>query len=240
MDDICPKRIAIISDVHGNLTALEQALVIIEQQQCDAIYFLGDAVGYFPRLTALHRILDVEGLIAIRGNHEEYLLGLQDYDIEKEPVYQLAKARRDISDEVLQRVRNWPTLLDVTFCGKRVLFVHGSPTNHTNGYVYPDSELSATVPDFVFLGNTHRPFIRRVGTTTYINVGSVGLPRDDGRFGAFCIWNTESEVPEILRFKLDASHEIVDPLNMVHDSVINLTNRRENDHLIVGKFISDV
>lgn len=240
MDDSHLKRIAIISDVHGNLRALEKVLVIIEQQQCDAIYFLGDAVGYIPQLAALQRLLDLEGLIAIRGNHEEYLLGLQDYDIAKEPVYQLAKVRKEISDEVLQRVRNWPTLLDVTLCGKRALFVHGSPTNHTNGYVYPDSELSVTVHDFVFLGNTHRPFIRKVETTIYINVGSVGLPRDDGRFGSFCIWNTESEVPEILRFKLDASDEIWDSSLMVHDSVIALTNRRELDHLIVGKMVDDV
>ncbi len=240
MDDICPKRIAIISDVHGNLTALEKVLAIIEQQQCDAIYFLGDAVGYIPQLGALERLLEVQGLTALRGNHEEYLLGIRDYGIEKEAIYQLGRVKRDISMEALETVRTWPSMLEMEITGRRVLFVHGSPVNPTNGYLYPDSDLSETVHDFVFFGNTHRPFIRKVGKTTFVNVGSVGLPRDDGRFGAVCLWDTRNKSPEILRFRIDTSHEIEEPSFMVHDSVVALFNRRERDDLIIGKIVDDV
>jgi len=82
--------------------------------------------------------------------------------------------------------------------------MHGSPTNPVFGYVYPDTDLSSLglQPDVtVVLGNTHRPFIRRHGDATVVNIGSCGLPRDCGRLGAVGILDDDG-FAKIVRFDI--------------------------------------
>ncbi|MGH9275271.1 MAG: metallophosphoesterase family protein, partial [Acidimicrobiales bacterium] len=75
-------------------------------------------------------------------------------------------------------------------------------------YIYPETEVAALGPDearFVFTGQTHRPFVRRSDPTTYVNVGSCGLPRDCGHLGAACVFDAVSGEVEILRFDIRAA-----------------------------------
>jgi predicted phosphodiesterase len=106
--------------------------------------------------------------------------------------------------------------------GLRCLFVHGSPSDPTYGYVYPDTDLSSFAgfeADVIFMGHTHRPFVRRNGDYLFVNVGSCGLPRDGDPRGSVCLFDTHSRSAEILRFDISQSSEAALSRYRMHDSV---------------------
>jgi predicted phosphodiesterase len=112
----------------------------------------------------------------------------------------------------------------------KLLFVHGSPSEPTYGYVYPDSDLSVftTAADIVFMGHSHYPFIRKFEKTTYINVGSCGLPRDDGRYGAAALFNPNTGEIKIVRFDIrDLTVQSFAESPVVHAAVKDLFDRRQ-------------
>jgi predicted phosphodiesterase len=119
----------------------------------------------------------------------------------------------------------------------KLLFVHGSPKDPTCGYVYPDSDLSVfdTDADFVFMGNSHYPFIRKHQGVTYINVGSCGLPRDDGRYGSIALFDTDTGVARIIRFDIrGSSAKTLAEVPDVHGTVTALFDRKKKK--LFGEF----
>jgi putative phosphoesterase len=196
-------RIGLFSDVHGHARALEKALRVLERSGVDQLYFLGDAVGYIPGITALRRISDM-GIPCLRGNHEEMLLN-RSMDPEKDKTYLLAKTAAALPSDLRQVITGWNESLHVVRDGTAIHMVHGSPMDPFFGYVYPDTDLSAfaqPAQGVMVMGNTHRPFVRADGERLFINVGSVGLPRDCGRLGAVCVLDTDVMSAEILRFDI--------------------------------------
>jgi predicted phosphodiesterase len=231
-------RIAVFSDVHGNLDALVRGLSIADEQCCGEYYFLGDAIGYLTGLEALDVILSHPNLQAIRGNHEAFLLGESSYAPAKEDVYRLGEIRKNMSERQIRALREWPSQLELNRCAKSALLVHGSIENPTYGYVYPDSTLLESPFDVVFMGNTHRPFVRKVGRTTYVNVGSVGLPRDHGKLGAICIWEPSEDQISILRFSL--TDRSLRAIRTAHITVQELWNRQVSSDQLVGEIVENV
>ena len=225
--------IGVLSDAHGNFLAFQKALAVLQKLGAQQIIFLGDAVGYVPSPAVVEYLMQHPEIQIIKGNHEAYLLS-DDIDENKDQVYQLKFTRELLSDEQKAFIANWPSFLrKETSCGS-LLFVHGSPDNHTFDYVYPDSELSEFNPeaDFVFMGNSHHPFIRKQDHITYINAGSCGLPRDDGRYGAVALFNEETGNCKIVRF--DITRETKQTLQScpeVHESVAKLFTRKKDELL---------
>ncbi|HEV2368352.1 MAG TPA: metallophosphoesterase family protein, partial [Acidimicrobiales bacterium] len=120
-------------------------------------------------------------------------------------MYQLDRVRDLLEPTEIAAVADWPIIREIEFPAGKVLLLHGSPPDPQFGYVYPDTDLEQFgVMSYaaVFLGNTHRPFIRVQGDTTWINVGSCGLPRDDGRYGAAALFDIESGQASIVRFDI--------------------------------------
>src|SRR5436190_256162 len=174
-------RIGLISDSHCNSIALDACLERIDLLKLDTLYFLGDAVGYFPGEIDVIQQLQQRSILCQKGNHEAMLLGDLRFSSEKESVYRLADARERIASTVLQTIREWPEHRVVHVGGRKLLLAHGSPFDFLCEYILPDSDLSkfSTLDyDAVFLGHTHRPFIRTVGSVLVVNVGSCGMPRD--------------------------------------------------------------
>lgn len=73
-------KIALLTDAHGNLPALDAALLAVEQEGCDAIYHGGDAVGIGPYPAGCVERLLSAGARCVLGNHEAYLLDLLPHD----------------------------------------------------------------------------------------------------------------------------------------------------------------
>src|SRR5262245_15934899 len=198
---------AVLSDIHGNLEALEAVLADIGKQPVSSIYCLGDIVGYGPNpVECLERAMKWD--LTVLGNHDQALL----FDPEG---FGVSAARAIFwSRRVLESIRRddlW------SFLGERprshregdFLFVHGSPRNPINEYVFPEdiynprkmTRIADLIPRYCFCGHTHVPgvflepeggngewqffspeeinnFWRFDGRKTIVNVGSVGQPRD--------------------------------------------------------------
>ena len=231
-------KIGLVSDAHGNGPALRKSLEILRAHGTGKIFFLGDSVGYIPSVSALAQLAQADSsLVCLRGNHEQMVIE-QEFYSERESVY----LHREIYERVLPflpMIKSWPTSLEINFGSTRALLVHGNPADPLFGYTYPDSLFPSeeTDFDFIFMGNTHRPFQKKAHGTIHVNVGSCGLPRDDGRYGSAAILDTENSTVEIIRFNIEVeTAEVLSSQPSVHGSVVS-TFRRRAQH-IEGRIVS--
>ena len=224
--------IGILSDAHGNVGAFRAAIHHLRGLGVESFYFLGDAVGYIPSLAVVDELMSMGAKVkCVLGNHEQ-LLFQKPTAAERELIYQHQSLRARLTDHQIDFLKSWPTHRRVTIDGTSMLFVHGSSNDYTNGYVYPDTDLGQFHPSeaFVFMGHSHYPFIRSANDITYVNVGSCGLPRDDGRFGAFARFDPTTKVVRVYRFGIEkfvaelcASNHL-----SVHPKVLQLFYRRSD------------
>ena len=227
-------KVAFLSDIHGNLQALQNVLSFLKTTKVDEKYFLGDAAGYLPNALEVIDLLRLENFQCIKGNHEAMLLGEIPVKEHNEDVYQLNLVKERMSDSQLKFIRGWKTEIQFAINNKRFYLTHGSPLDKLNGYVYPDSDLTGLSNndyDVIIMGHTHRPFIKKHASKTFINVGSVGLPRDAGNLSGFLIYDSEAELFEIYRLGFDESEFI--NANNIHSTTKNCLLRRDENY--VGK-----
>lgn len=223
-------KIGILSDAHGNFKALARSLHVLDRLKVDTIYFLGDAVGYLPGENEVLDILRLAQLQCHKGNHEAMLLGEIPLPEEKDRVYGIRSARGRISQTNLEFVEKWPDCREICIDGRKIFLVHGSPEDHLSGYVYPESDLSFVKKysyDAIFMGQTHYPFAFHYCGIQVVNVGSCGLPRDQGNLSAFAIYDTRSHSAEILRLQFD-SKKIIESFQQlfIPEEVTDCFNRR--------------
>lgn len=234
--------IGVLSDAHGNIGSYGRAIALIGEIGVDEVYFLGDAVGYLPSLDVLDRLMGCDSYVkCIRGNHEDMLIKASNA-LWQEDAYQLGSIRSRMKRHHLEYIGRWPKKIVREIFGLRVLFIHGSVVEPTYGYIYADSDLSSVNAeyDFIFMGNTHRPFIRETRSTTMINVGSCGLPRDDGRYGSFALFDPSQRTVEIMRYNIEkytASLELA--RDSVHSSVREVLARRAPQGTLVGTVVPE-
>lgn len=226
--------IGVLSDAHGNGLAFRHAIDLLRGRGARRFLFLGDAVGYLPDWSVVEALRAMvaagDDVLCLQGNHEAMLLSGATAEPPREAVYQLAPLRQTAPAAATDVLAAWPAShREVLRDGTRVLFVHGSPADATYGYVYPDTDLAPFAPqaDMVFMGHTHRPFIREHAGVRYINVGSCGLPRDDGRYGAAALLDPQGGGVEILRFDITAQTRSSPVIDRVHPAVQEVLARRE-------------
>ena len=156
-------RIGVFSDAHGNEAGFNTCYEYLVGE-VDVIYYLGDAVGYFPLSNQIIDTLRLHNIECLKGNHDAMILGELQYDDEREEIYQVKKSAKAISEQNLNFLKKLPGEKKVNIDNRKLLFVHGSPLDTLNGYVYPDSDISTfeDMPyDVIFMGHTHRPFIKK-------------------------------------------------------------------------------
>lgn len=196
--------IGVLSDAHGNAEAFDVGVALLAAEGATQIRYLGDAVGYLPGGAVVDRLL-TEGIAAVRGNHEQMLL---DRDTRgRDRHYRLAATRLALRPEALRAIETWPVSDSSAYPAGPAIRVHGSPLDPLWGHVYPDTDLTPLTGlgwAYVFMGHTHRPFVRTAGGTTFINVGSCGLPRDRGDLGCACLFDETSGEIALVRFDITA------------------------------------
>lgn len=201
--------IGLMSDAHGHGRALEIGLEVLNKQRVDTVFFLGDSVGYFPSTSAVRKLLENQKWIScILGNHEDMLLS-RDFENDRSGKYRLNETAPLLSQEEMDFLETWPVSRELTLGGDSMLFVHGTPKDPLNGYMYPDGEME--VPDgkyqVVFQGNTHWPMVRSEGRVLVVNPGSCSLPRDIGSLGSVATYDTENRAVRILRYSISGVNE---------------------------------
>jgi predicted phosphodiesterase len=221
-----------MADVHGNAIALRKCLSHLRRLGAEEIVFLGDAVGYMPGESEVVELLQSSAATCLRGNHEEMLLSPERRRSDLETVYRLGAARKRLGRASLEALASWPVSREMVWAGRRALLVHGSPGDPLEGYLYPDTDLSlhADVPfEVVVTAHSHRPFIRTCGGKTFVNVGSVGLPRDRGDLGAFALCDPGSGALSVHRFEFDVDEVVAAYGDDLDASVLECLRREAAD-----------
>ena len=214
------ERVAVITDIHGNLPALEAALARIEEIGVDSVYCGGDLVGYGPWPNAVCRLIEEREIPTIYGNYD-YAIGREEDDCgcayvtphdrelgQQSVLWTLERTDRQSKDFM----RGLPFDLRFELDGKRVRLVHGSPRK-VNEYLFADKpaktfeRIAAGADcDILVFGHTHKPWIAEYGGVQFVNCGSVGKPKDGDPRGAFALLTATAlgVEAEIERFAYDA------------------------------------
>jgi predicted phosphodiesterase len=220
--------LAVLSDIHGNGIAMEQFAFEVDKIKPDAIICLGDTLGYLDEEIKCYEILEKIHAIHLMGNHEAMALGIIEINSEFEDVYKLNDAKSRLSIDTLKNIRNFPreaNLIDRNF---KAEFYHGNPADPLNGRVYFDTKIEPknNQTNFIFVGNTHRSFSQTNLWGKVINVGSLGLPRDNGSLGTFVLVDTEKNLisRQFIDFNLD---KMFNKYRFSHRSVLENFHKRE-------------
>jgi predicted phosphodiesterase len=194
---------AVFSDVHGNLPALEAILADIEARAVAQTICLGDLVGYGPSPNEVALCLRDLGIPSLMGNYDQGI-GFETGDCgcvyktdeqRAEGAVSLAWTQEVVSAEVKAYLRTLEDRFVLQTPDGELLAVHGSP-RRINEYLFEDRPASAMermareypYPAILF-GHTHLPYARRVGETTFVNVGSAGRPKDGNWRACYAIVN---------------------------------------------------
>jgi len=224
--------IGLFSDIHGNLHAAQRGIEILRRKGAQNYIFLGDSVGYGSDAGVVDYLRNFpQPLECLKGNHDSMLLS-GEWPEKHEDIYQLSKMQKKMSKMDLAYMAHWHTRLTVETTHGSALIVHGGPENPLEQYIYPDDPLPYVCEDirFIFMGHTHRPFVRQSGNQTYVNVGSCGFPRDSGNLGSVCLFDTDKPSVEIFRYDIsDINQKMVESGNL-HATVIELFSRRDPDY----------
>jgi putative phosphoesterase len=215
-------KIGILSDAHGNDSGLSSAIRFLKKNGVKKIFFLGDAVGYIVNPNAVLNLLQVNNCQCLLGNHDAMLLGYINRMKVKEKIYKIDESMAEIKDKHRFYMLDWKPFLEKKFNGKRVLFIHGSPYDPLQGYVYPDTDVSGWIRlpyDLIFTGHSHYSFVKKIGRLTIVNVGSCGLPRDVGNSVTCAIYDTDTHKVNISRVLIDEERVIACFGNKMHPSV---------------------
>lgn len=161
-------KFGIVSDIHCNARALEQALRLMGE--IDELLCLGDVVTQTRWSDEVVGMLRRLGAKVVLGNHDvEYLKRLADTAVE----------RGQADGELVEWLRGRPERIEFETCGKTLLMVHATPW--TWDYVFPGSRqmqrYAEVEADFVLGGHTHTPYAGRIGRAMVINPGSTGQGR---------------------------------------------------------------
>ncbi|MDF2594948.1 MAG: phosphodiesterase, family [Clostridia bacterium] len=211
------KRIAIISDIHANIEALDAVLEHIKGQKCEAIFCTGDLVGYGPRPNEVIDKIRKGHIPTIMGNYDEavgFLLpacGCYNSDVRakmhstnslKWTITQTTPINREF-------LRNLPEELEIELGDKKVLLMHAT-SDSISEYIYEeDTERFSELLDFVrqdiyVYGHTHLPYMHtfKEKNKIIINAGSVGRPKNGDNRATYVILAIEDSRVETVIHKV--------------------------------------
>jgi putative phosphoesterase len=214
------ERVAVITDVHGNLPALEAALGRIDALGTGDVYRGGDLVGYGPHPNEVCRLIEQRAIPTLYGNYD-YAIGRgledcgcayrdrQDRELGEQSI---AWTLAHTDERSKAFMRDLPFDLRLELAGKRVRLVHGSPRK-VSEYLFEDKpartfeRIAAGADcDVLVFGHTHQPWIHEYGGVRFVNCGSVGKPRDGDPRAAFAVLegDTNAVGARIERVEYDA------------------------------------
>ncbi len=203
--------IAFLSDVHGNLTALEVVLMELERFGVKRVYVAGDLLlGGEEPLAVWHRLQEL-GAICTRGPSDMALGSVDPSSLvpidgeQRKQARHFADTRAAIGDLVAERLRRLPEQQRIPLIdGREVLMVHGSPadSNREIAHDLTDEEILSLLnddpADIIVCGSTHVPFQRAVAEYHVVNVGSVGAA-PEGQIAHYTILTPRMSNAEILQ-----------------------------------------
>lgn len=223
-------RIAVLSDIHGNLEAFEAVIADMTARRPDRVLCLGDLVGYGPNPEEVVRLFQHCGFTAVLGNHDAALhrpgpLNKLNFQAKENSL----QTKKLMSQQSLDFCRGLPEKLMV----EDALFVHGFPPSSLQQYLTwtSDTQLAKFFKQsdlrLSFVGHSHalamvswdgqrvtwhdleqRIYSLKNKCKYIINVGSVGQPRDGNNNAKYLLWESESNEIEVLYVPYNYSYTI--------------------------------
>lgn len=177
-------KIAVISDIHGNIFALNAVLKAIKKQDVTYTICLGDLVGYGCNPNEVIERLRNEKIPCIKGNYDASVVD-KDYTFIRENEvnsFSLPWAIKNVTNENIKFLKELPNTITLEFNNKKIQFVHGSP-RRINEYLTEDYEkIDEVINEFNYdvlvCAHTHIPYVKIINSKIIINDGSVGKPKN--------------------------------------------------------------
>ncbi len=218
-------KVAVISDVHGNLGALEAVLKDMKSEGVEALYFAGDAVGYGPEPEECIELLTRECTASVAGNHDHGVTGQTSTALFNHiAVYVVDWTREVLSEDAMNTLKSWP--MTVRSDKTDMMVVHANPVKPSSWeYVLSQQQMKLALEFFkeriCVVGHSHMPFVTSMNineelsmhgngpgkvffandTRYLVNAGSVGQPRDQDTRACYILMDDEGI--EIKRVEYD-------------------------------------
>ncbi len=216
-------RVAVVSDIHSNLPALEAVLAALENDAPDELWCLGDLVGYGPRPNECCALISERADVCLAGNHDLAVIGTIDLD---EFHGDAALAARWNRDTLTAESRTMLERLEPLGNAHGVALYHGSARDPVWEYVLSDEAAVATLAlagtPLVLVGHSHVALrilasgdeldgglasagqkFELGGLRALLNPGSVGQPRDGDPRAAYLLLDLEAQRAEFRRVEYD-------------------------------------
>ena len=236
-------KIAVISDIHSNIYALDSVLADIKTKDVDMIVCTGDLVGYGTRPNEVIQTLKKNKILTIMGNYDDAIGNLKivcgcDYpdpkDAEKAGL-SMHFTGQTTKVENKEYLRNLPKELIFNFDKKTIRFVHGS-TRLINEYLKENSKeadevMSELVENILVCGHTHIPYAKYYGEKLLINAGSVGKPKTGNPNANYVIIDIKNE-DEIAKTPSSVEVEIIE----VEYDFEKMANEIEENEILPNDF----
>jgi putative phosphoesterase len=185
-------KVAIVSDIHGNLDAL-----LNFPESYDELWVLGDLVNYGPQPKEVVNFIRSEASLVVRGNHDHSIGFGTDPRCSprfKEMADVTGRFTTQILDDAQKAyLRFLPLAVRVERAGVGFLLCHATLSDPLFEYRKCESsewlkECGSGSADFVFVGHTHVPCLRRIDGKTLVNPGSLGQPKTGSPDACYSIW----------------------------------------------------
>ncbi len=203
-------RLALLSDVHGNLVALDACLSDLQVQGgADEVIVAGDLCLDGPKpKKVLQRLVEI-GARCVRGNTDRYLTDGDPPEADDRERAQLAWTRRELGEKWLGWLRALPFLLRIGEGDDQLLVVHANPRNDDE-HLWPDADdevLERLIGDepapVIAFGHLHLPYVRLWRGKLLVNVASAGLPKDGDARAAYTILTRRSAGWEVKQRRVE-------------------------------------
>ncbi len=236
-------RIAVISDIHSNIYALDKVLLDIGKKNIDMTVCTGDLVGYATRPNeVIHRIKE-ESILTIMGNYDDAIGNSKivcgcDYP-DPEDAHNAGLSMyftgKEITEENKKYLRNLPKEVVLIFNNKTIRFVHGS-TRVINEYLKENSKeadevMNELVEDILVCGHTHIPYAKYYGEKLLVNAGSVGKPKTNRPYANYVIIDIKNN-DELVKTSSSVEVEIIE----VEYNFEKLAKEIEENEILPNKF----
>jgi putative phosphoesterase len=210
-------KLALISDIHGNLFALEAALNDINRQKVSNIICLGDVAAFGPQSTEVLARLQELNCPIVMGNTDEWLLDPTPHPYRNEDSPKITAVETWAAEQLTEADKTFirtfqPTIFQQLTDSISLLCFHGSPRSNTEAIHSTSTEeelaeaFAGNTATIMACGHTHTPILRRYQQSIIINPGSVGLPyefRSNGTdirnpaWAEYAMINIEDSQPKI-------------------------------------------
>ncbi len=201
-------KIAVLSDIHANLQALEKVIQDAEARGIDVFVNAGDSVGFGACPNEVIELLCEKNVLSILGNFDvEVIEGKANAKGEKNLA--LNFARKELAKSCEFYLYSLPREIRFEAAGKKMLVTHGSPMS-IEEHIFHDTPVErlknlgdAADADLVIVGHSHEQFWRQANEACFINPGSVGRPGDGNPQAAYAILSFNPVKVDLIRLDYD-------------------------------------